>query len=588
MTINKKNLDQLISKAYDSYKKKDLLNAEDYCRQALKINPEHYDSISLLATIFAISKNFVKAKELMILALKIDPKNISSLNNLGTAHKQLGELNEALNIYKEVLKVEPNHINANYNIGLVYYDLRALKKSKAHLKKATEIKKDYANAFFSLGNVHSDLKEYKQALSCYQKSIEINPNMIAAHNNTGLVYRELNDFKNAINSYEMAIKIKPNHVNAHHNLALSLKELGNFEKSIKSHEMAIKYEPENLMNYHFLGELKKEILDKDLKKKINAILNSSNLTLRNAAYGNYLLSKYEKKEKNYQKEIEHLIKGHQNFYNMSKNKFDLGVKYCFDDVLQIIEGGKVFKSLKKSKFNINPIFILGVPRSGSTLVERIISSGKNFIPLGEETGVIGNFIPMKVTEKQSLNLGNSSNLADELFKIYEARNLVFKEYDFTFTDKSLDNFFYMKFISDIFPSAKIIHCKRDPLSSIMSIFQNNLTALAWTHNLENIFKYFDNCFKIIKTYKDSKPNNIYEIKFENLINSPVEESKKLMNFCNLPWDKKCLEFYKRKDLFSKTASNIQIRKAIYKHPQEKYLPYKEILKKYGANYSWFN
>ena len=73
-----------------------------------------------------------------------------------------------------------------------------------------------------------------------------------------------------------------------------------------------------------------------------------------------------------------------------------------------------------------------------------------------------------------------------------------------------------------------------------------------------------------------------------MVTNPEEESKNLMKFCELPWDKKCLEFYKRKDLFSKTASNIQIRKPIYKHPEEKYLPYKKFLTKYGEKYSWFN
>ena len=98
--------------------------------------------------------------------------------------------------------------------------------------------------------------------------------------------------------------------------------------------------------------------------------------------------------------------------------------------------------------------------------------------------------------------------------------------------------------------------------------------LAWAHDLDKIFKYFNNYFKIIEKYKKINPNFIYELEFEKLVNNPEEESKKLMKFCELPWDKKCLEFYKRKDLFSKTASNIQIRKAIYKHSLEKYLPYK--------------
>ena len=122
----------------------------------------------------------------------------------------------------------------------------------------------------------------------------------------------------------------------------------------------------------------------------------------------------------------------------------------------------------------------------------------------------------------------------------------------------------------------------------MSIFQNNLTTLAWTHKLENIFKYFDNYFEIIQACKEAYPEQIYDLEYERLIENPIDESKKIMKFCELPWDKKCLEFYKRKDLFSKTASNIQIRKAIYKHPREKYLPYKKYLNEYGKKYSWFN
>ena len=122
----------------------------------------------------------------------------------------------------------------------------------------------------------------------------------------------------------------------------------------------------------------------------------------------------------------------------------------------------------------------------------------------------------------------------------------------------------------------------------MSIFQNNLTGLAWTHDLGNIFKYFNNYFGIIEEYNAAYPNTIYQLEFEKLVNNPEEESKKLMKFCELPWDEKCLKFYKRKDFISKTASNIQVREAIYKHPLKKYLPYKNFLNKYGSKYSWFN
>ena len=194
----------------------------------------------------------------------------------------------------------------------------------------------------------------------------------------------------------------------------------------------------------------------------------------------------------------------------------------------------------------------------------------------------------KVLEMQSLNLGKVVDIRRELLDIYKKRGLVSKKYDYIFTDKSLDNFFHLEIIREIYPKCKIINCNRNILSSIMSIFQNNLIMLAWSHSLDNIFKYFDNYFEIIENYNATNPNVIYELNFEKLINNPEEESKKLMSYCELPWNIKCLDFYKRDDLYSKTASNVQIREKIYKHSLEKYLPYKKFLDKYGKKYSWFN
>ena len=84
------------------------------------------------------------------------------------------------------------------------------------------------------------------------------------------------------------------------------------------------------------------------------------------------------------------------------------------------------------------------------------------------------------------------------------------------------------------------------------------------------------------------PDFIFDLQYEKFVSNPENESKKLMKFCDLPWDKKCLEFYKRKDMISRTTSNLQIRKAIYKHSEKRYLPYKQFLKKYGDKYSWYN
>ena len=588
MKENTTTLKDTFIKALQSYKKRNFEIAQTLCNKILSIDPDHFDSLLLLANIFALNSNYSGAKELLSKANEIKPNNLGVLNNLGTACKELGDLKEAVNFYEKIIRINPNHTNAQYNLGVAFYNLKELKKAKIFFQNTIEIQPNFAAAFFNLANIYAESKEYENAISNYQKAIEINPNLVGAHNNLGLVFRVLNDYQNAISCYEKVIKIKTNHSGAHHNLALALKELGKFDKAITSHKMAIKYEPDNLTHYFYLSELKKDILDSNLKKKIEKIVKNNKSTKINLAYGNYLLSRYEKKSKNYGKELNYLIEGHQCFFGSRKEKFKLGIKYCFEDVLQISEGAKVEKLSQKNDSEIKPIFIIGVPRCGSTLVEKIIGSGMKFVPMGEETAVLENFINAKILEKQSLNLGNVLDVRNELSNIYKQKGLILKKYDCRFTDKSLNNFFYLELIKDIYPNAKIINCKRDILSSIMSIFQNNITELAWVHDLDNIFNYFNNYFEIIEKYNKINSDFIYELQLEKLVDNPEEESKKLMKYCDLPWDKKCLEFYKRKDLIAKTASNVQVRKAIYKHSLTKYSPYKKLLEKYGKKYPWFN
>ena len=163
---------------------------------------------------------------------------------------------------------------------------------------------------------------------------------------------------------------------------------------------------------------------------------------------NFLLAKFENKNNNYDKEMEFLINAHKRFFLSNKKKFDQAVKYCFDDVLQISKGAYVEKT--NSKYDeVKPIFIIGVPRCGSTLLEKIIASGKKLIPMGEETSVLENFFNKKILEKQSLNLGDVKTIRNELEEIYNKNGLISKKHNYVFTDKSLNNFFYLNLINQV-------------------------------------------------------------------------------------------------------------------------------------------
>ena len=339
-----------------------------------------------------------------------------------------------------------------------------------------------------------------------------------------------------------------------------------------------------------LSNLKEETLDLNLKIKINKVLGNNNSSKINIAYANFLLAKYELIEKNYEKEFNYLITGHDYYFESKSDDFENSVEYFLEELPKIVglwNSYKVIRLTNQSISDVKPIFIVGVPRSGSTLVEKIIGSNSSHIQMGEETEILNSYL-----KKQNILNGNSLDFVcqrnqSELIKLYKEKSLIQEKSGLTFTDKSLENFFFIGFICELFPQAKIVNCVRNPLSSIMSILQSNLLHLSWCHNLDHIFQYFDIYHEVMGYWTELFPDFIYSLNYEDLIQQPEIETKRLVHFCNLDWDKKCLQFYKNRNLISKTASNMQIRKPLYSSSVHKYEVYRPLLEKYSKKHSWF-
>ena len=534
--------------------------------------------------------NLKEAENLYKKILEIDPNHFKSILHLGLLSIQIKNFDRAIQLFNKAIEIHPNQANAYHNLGYIFTELGEYKKAITFYQKAIQIQPNYAEAHYNLGNVFKQLGEFQKAKSSYQKAIQIQPNNANIHNNLGNVFKQLGEYQKVITSYQKAIQIQSNHKKAHFNLGNVFKQLGEFKKAAGSYQKALEYEPDNLETLYNLSDLNKKILNSNTKSKIKKILKNKNSTKKNIAYGNFLLSRYELKGKNYEKEFNYLLEGHLHWFESKKKFFEMGINYFLDqlpNVKELFNLNKSYKTNIKINHKIKPIFIIGVPRCGSTIVEKIIASGAKSISIGEETGILSAFVRERLHKEKSLNL-NMKNFQTEIIEGYKQKGLIQEKNDYIFTDKSLENFFYISLIKEIFPNAKVINCRRNALSSIMSILKNNLGQVSWAHNLKHIFQCFDIYYRIIENFNKRFPNYIYELQFEKFVNKPEIEAKKLMKFCDLQWDKKCLEFYKRKDLISQTASNIQIRRAIYKDSIHKYLPYKKFLKEYADQYHWFN
>ena len=435
-----------------------------------------------------------------------------------------------------------------------------------------------------LANAEINLKE----------ALKLDPDNFIALNNIGNIYSIKNDQKKAKIFFIKAIKIKPDYSSAIFNLALINEEMGNNKEAIKLYKKAINYDPDNLGFYYNLSRLDEdfftknniEIIKKILKKKENSNFSKSS--------GFFILAQDQRKKKNLEEEFRYLIEAHK-YFHFSNEKINNQVSFYWIRLLPKIIKKFSFPIKNKISQKIKPIFITGLPRSGSTLIESILCSGKEKIPNGGETAIINKVFlddnKKFFSEKKFLNDHekleiNESSFIKKVLDQYKLINLLDKNKDNVFTDKSLENFFYIELLANLFPSCKIIVCKRDIFQIIISIYQNFLPKIQWSHSIDNILEYIDNYLKIIENFKKKYPDKIHMVDLMNLTKDPTNVTKDLFNFCNLEWDQKCLEFYKRDDLISKTASNQQVRNKIFSNNGKKYIDYKEFFIPYLNKYEW--
>lgn len=556
----------------------------------MKANNKIAKEIFLMALQNHKANNFKAAENLYNNFLKERPNHFQAIFNLGALYAQNAKLQLAKESFSKAVQIKPDSVDANVNLGAVLTELGDYKGAIVFSEKAIQINPNNSVAYNNLGAALKDTGDYQKALSFFQKAIQINPNFVNAHTNIALVFKELRKIDDEILCYEKLNKMQPNSAYVHQNLGRAYLEKGSIKESINYFKSAIKYDSNNFLYYYLLSDLEKGTLNSKLKEKISECIKYKKPTKKNLSYANLLLSKYELREQNYKKEFNYLLEGHANYFESRTDKFRKDIEYWLDilpKAIKVINFGDLKKSSEDQNSNMKPIFIVGVPRCGSTLVEKLITSSDQKIVSGEEVNILSMVFRDKLNKKEPIDT-SINNFKTELLKRYKSKELIKEKDNFCFTDKSLDNFFYIGLIKLIFPNAKIINCKRNSISSIMSILKNNLPGISWAHDLNHIFKYFDVYYNMIKFHKQNIPNFIYDIELEKLIGSPEEESKKLLAFCDIPWNKKCLNFYKRKDLISRTTSNYQIRKAINSDSLKIYLPYKKFLKKYSEKYSWFN
>ena len=489
---------------------------------------------------------------------------IIAIHNLYNQNKFAEALTKCQNLSKKF----PNNSYLLNLQGLILQNSGQIRKSIQYFQKAISIQRDNYAAKNNLANTYKILSEFKEAEILYKEIIRDDLKNIKALNNYANLKREFNQYKQAKELLLKAIKIESNNVYILLNLALCCQGIGEANEAKNYVLRVLDIEPKNtsahkllstLTNYnddkkHF--EKMKELIDQEIFKQFSSTQKVELL---------FALSKAYEDMKDFQNSF-NFLKEANSIENQSNFKEKENIKKLFDNIKKLFNSININQSkfTNKNKY----IFICGMPRSGTTLVEQVIASHSLVAGAGE-IHYLSEIINNSILDDQKFN---KLKILDEMVKpnnfIYEQYNNLIKLHNFKseiITDKAPQNFLWIGFIKIFFPGSKIIHCSRNPKDTCLSIFKNYFSSktMYWAYDQKSIAEYYVLYSNLMDFWKSKFKDDIYEASYEKIVNSPEKEVKKMISFCGLEWEAECLNFYKNKKTPVQTVSISQASKPIY-------------------------
>jgi len=547
-------------------------------QKALEIKPDYVAAQYSLGNTFMELGQLEEAVKSYKAALKLKPDFVEAINNLGITFFKLHQLDDAIRSYERAIALDPDFADAHNNIGIVFSELGQLDEAIMSYKAAITLQFDYAEAHYNLGLIFHDLKRLDEATQSYKTAIAFQSDYADAHYNLGILYHDVGQLKMAIDSIKMAIKINPENADTHKYLGNTFQSNGQIDEAIKCYEKALSINPFHADAHRNLSTIKNYIHDDDQINLMQDLLLNGNLSQSDLVHINFALAKANEdlgKKDDLFKSLNEGNRLRKEELNYSLNK-DLDEHSNLKRLINInLSNSKESVKLKSSK--IRPIFIVGMPRSGTSLVEQILSSHQKIHGAGELSTLNNLIVPIisdyilkdkKVTEDSYLSVRN--DYLSYISRLNVSETII--------TDKMPTNFRYIGFILKAFPEAKIIHLNRDSRAICWSIYKSYFPGegLGWAFNMKDLAGYYNSYIDLMTFWHQLFPRKIYDICYEDLTTNQEEETRKLLKYCELEWDDNCLNFHNNKRAV-KTTSSLQVRKKMYQGSSEVWKKYESYL-----------
>ena len=547
--------------------------AEASYRRTIALKEDHVNAHNNLGVLLRELGRLDESESALRKAIIAKADFAGAINNLGITLQEMGKLDEAEKNLREAIVLKPEFADAYYNLGITLKKSKRIDEAEVFYRQAIELNPGYIKAYINLGIALKEMGRLDEAEATFRKAIALNPEYAEAFNNLGITLDELNRLDEAEATFRKAIALNPEYAEAFNNLGITLKGLGRLDEAEVTLRKAIALQPDcakNHLNLTLMKKFKSE--DKQFLKMHELYLNK-NIAEEERCHINFGLAKAYEDLGDFRQAFKHFSEGNALRkklldYDISQDeKLFKHIKSSYGQIKQSsLENEKLEKKLM-------PIFIVGMPRSGTTLVEQILSSHSE-VTGGGELSFISQFGQSIATGFSDINSQALLNLRHKylakLKKVSNGNNVV--------TDKLPQNFLYIGLIAAAFPEAKIVHVKRDRAAVCWANYKQyfNSKGLGYSYGLDEVISYHQLYEDLMKFWMNSLSKRIHNLDYELLTVDQENVTHSLIDYLGLGWDEKCLTPQNNQRNI-KTASDVQVRKKVYQGSSQQWKKYEPFL-----------
>jgi tetratricopeptide (TPR) repeat protein len=563
---------RLLAEAQQAYQIGELARADELCRQTLAVRHNDPDAFNLLGAIYHSADRLEDAIVWLRRAVQAEPGNPHYHNNLGVYCTHAGRLGEAVACYQHALRLQPDFAEFHNNLAFALYSLGRNEEAQACGEQALRLRPDFAEAHNHLGLALMELNRAEQAVEHFRRAVRLQSRLPAVHRNLGNALRELGQLSEAIAEYQEALRLDPNFADVHCDMGEVLKVLGRFDESMAHFREALRINPDDALAYwnlnEFAGHGMGSLSERELGH-LQALAESDRLSILDRSVVHMTLGRTFDRRGEWDTAFSHYRQGNtlrKDWLSQTGRNFDVPAHRAMIGRLIHTFDERFFQQKRPSGSDSElPVFVVGMPRSGTSLVQQILSAHSQVAGANELWDISQIVMNLERQAKPDypgcLDSMPVSRLR-ELAGTYLARLSRTSGSAARIIDKMPQNFLHLGVIAVLFPRCRIIHCRRDPLDVCLSCYFQNFNKVGFSWSLEDLGHYYVEYERLMAHWQRVLPLQIMEVNYEDLVARQEAVSRKLVAFCGLDWEDHCLAFHQSSQRVN-TASAIQVRQPMY-------------------------